>query len=261
MGGAAWYLLNTSPPEEQAGAWDFVAFLNQPEAQVELLTGGSYLPWRPDVLDRPEVQEYFASSMSGRWLEVAARQIDLFETQPARQWQVTDQRPGRQRRDVLGLFNWDETPGVVTVELARLNLPNAERYAVFDYWGNQALAPVSGTLSVDLPRHGCRLLAIRPLLDRPFLLSTSRHVSQGILEVTDEAWDASAKRLTARSQVVAGDAYELRIAAPRSATLVTISPEDAAAGVSIVAAPVNHGLVRVQIRSPISRTVRWCVGF
>lgn len=79
MGGAAWYLLNTSPPEEQAGAWDFVAFLNQPEAQVELLTGGSYLPWRPDVLDRPEVQEYFASSMSGRWLEVAARQIDAID--------------------------------------------------------------------------------------------------------------------------------------------------------------------------------------
>jgi sn-glycerol 3-phosphate transport system substrate-binding protein len=80
MGGAAWYLLNTSPPEVQAAAFDFATFLNSPEAQVKLLTGGSYVPWRLGVLDEPAVQEYFDSSLAGGWLRIAAEQIDAIDT-------------------------------------------------------------------------------------------------------------------------------------------------------------------------------------
>jgi sn-glycerol 3-phosphate transport system substrate-binding protein len=76
MGGAAWYLMNTTPPEVQAAAWDFMTFINSTEAQIQLLTGGSYLPFRTSVLDEPEVVEFFAGSLSGRWLEIAARQIE-----------------------------------------------------------------------------------------------------------------------------------------------------------------------------------------
>lgn len=75
MGGAAWYLMNTTAPEVQAAAWDFVTFLNSTPAQIQLLTGGSYIPWRTSVLDEPEVVEFFSSSLAGRWLEIAARQI------------------------------------------------------------------------------------------------------------------------------------------------------------------------------------------
>jgi sn-glycerol 3-phosphate transport system substrate-binding protein len=76
MGGAAWYLMNTTPDEVQAAAWHFITFINSAEAQIELLVGGSYIPWRTQVLDEPEVTEFFSASLSGRWLEIAARQID-----------------------------------------------------------------------------------------------------------------------------------------------------------------------------------------
>lgn len=76
MGGAAWYLMNTTAPEVQAAAWDFITFINSADAQVELLTGGSFIPWRTAVLDDPVVTDYFASSLAGRWLEIAARQIE-----------------------------------------------------------------------------------------------------------------------------------------------------------------------------------------
>lgn len=79
MGGAAWYLMNTSPPEVQAAAFDFMTFMNDTEAQVELLTGGSYVPWRLGVLDEPAVVEYFKTSLAGLWLEIAATQIDSID--------------------------------------------------------------------------------------------------------------------------------------------------------------------------------------
>ncbi len=76
MGGAAWYLMNTAAPEVQAAAWDYITFLNSTESQIELLTGGSYIPFRTSALDEPAAVDFFGASLSGGWLEVAARQID-----------------------------------------------------------------------------------------------------------------------------------------------------------------------------------------
>jgi sn-glycerol 3-phosphate transport system substrate-binding protein len=79
MGGAAWYLLNTVPDQVQAAAWDFITFINSNEAQVKLLTGGSFIPWRTSTLDDPEVVAYFESGLSGRWLRIAAEQLQRID--------------------------------------------------------------------------------------------------------------------------------------------------------------------------------------
>lgn len=79
MGGAAWYLLNTVPDQVQAAAWDFVTFINSNEAQVKLLTGGSFIPWRSSTLQDPEVVAYFESGLSGRWLRIAAEQLQRID--------------------------------------------------------------------------------------------------------------------------------------------------------------------------------------
>ena len=75
MGGAAWYLTNTGSAEKQAAAWDFMRFLNTPGAQVDLLVGGSYLPYVTAANDEPEAQEFYESSLSGQWLAIANDQI------------------------------------------------------------------------------------------------------------------------------------------------------------------------------------------
>ena len=56
-----------------------------------------------------------------------------------------------------------------------------------------------------------RVLAVRELLDRPQAISTSRHLTQGLLDLSDETWDPASSTLTGTSQVVSGDAYELQI--------------------------------------------------
>src|ERR1700683_2189393 len=92
---------------------------------------------------------------------------------------------------------------------------------------------MTGSIKATLPAHGCLDLAVRPMLALPFVISTSRHITQGMVDVIDEQWDATAKTLSGKSRVVAGDPYELRIVASGAwkPAGVEVSAVDKAAGV------------------------------
>jgi sn-glycerol 3-phosphate transport system substrate-binding protein len=75
MGGAAWYLTDTTADEVQAAAWDFLTFMNTAEAQGEMLIGGSYLPYLVAANDLPAVREFYESGLSGRWLRIANDEV------------------------------------------------------------------------------------------------------------------------------------------------------------------------------------------
>jgi ABC-type glycerol-3-phosphate transport system substrate-binding protein len=77
MGGDAWYVMNTTAPEVQAGAWDFMRFMNSVRAQALNLVGGSYLPWVKAALKDPSVVDYFAGKggVAGRWLKIANDEV------------------------------------------------------------------------------------------------------------------------------------------------------------------------------------------
>ena len=103
------------------------------------------------------------------------------------------------------------------------------------------------------------------MLDRPFLLSTSRHITQGIVDVTNEKWTPSTKLLSGSSKVVAGDDYELRIVAPMKprpwkAVTAKVSTKDKADGVQIKVVQ-ERSEVRATILSPKSREVEWKLEF
>ena len=90
-----------------------------------------------------------------------ARPVDLLETETPRIWLVTDNRGG-QRRDVIGLFNWDDKRSwEVNYPLDRIGLPEARRFVAFDFWGNRLLPPIEGQLKLTLPPASCMILAVR----------------------------------------------------------------------------------------------------
>ena len=70
----------------------------------------------------------------------------------------------------------------------------------FDFWGNQLLPPIEGRLKVTLPPTSCMILAVRPEADHPQVISTSRHVTQGMVDLLEEKWDAATKTLSGRSK-------------------------------------------------------------
>ena len=143
-------------------------------------------------------------------------------------------------------------------------------YHAFDFWANTPLPDFKGEFKAVAEPAACRVIAVRAVEDHPVLLSTSRHVSQGILELKQEKWDAAGKTLSGTSKLVENDPYELRIAGLADGgkqwklASVAVSPEDQAAGVTITAKPVvasEEGLVRVMINSKTGREVKWTIHF
>jgi len=192
------------------------------------------------------------------------RPVDLFETEPARIWLLTDERR-EPRRNVVAIYNWESKVLNLDIACGRLGLPEAPAYVAFDGWANAFIPPFKGRLQTTLPAQTCRILAVRPLLDRPFLISTSRHITQGIVDVMEEVWDGAGQRLSGKSRVVAGDPYELRVVAPPEprnwkAIKAELSADDAVAGAEIRLDQAGPGL-RATIACPVSRTVAWRLTF
>ncbi len=217
--------------------------------------------WLPEL--PPERLDIIRRVIPGH--HVTARPVDLFSSQPPRIWLATDDRAEHQRRDVVGLYNWDKDDESMTVNADELGLPPAEQYVAFDFWNRTLIPPFTKSLTVPVVGHGCRVLAVRPLLARPFLLSTSRHVSQGILEVRDEKWNEETKTLSGTSSVVANDPYELRVVAMApdkvwAVASVQISGLNGAATVPVKYDSEN-GLLRFEFQTPTSGDLTWRIAF
>ncbi len=236
---------------EQARAWGSWIALT---GQLNLVS--EWLPKLP--ADRLDIVK---RSMPNHGL--CGRPVDLFENAFPQIWHLTAGQ-GRARRDVIGLFNWDaKAADSLRVELARLDLPDSGKgtYVGFDYWANKFVPPFTGTLTADVPPSSCRIVAIRPVQDRPQLISTSRHVTQGVIDVLAETWDAAGGVLSGASLVVADDPYELRIVAPTQpkswqAVAARVLTADKAAGVTAVLEQ-SGPRVRVTLTSKTSRKVHW----
>lgn len=71
MGGGVWYLTATTPPEVQAGAWDFMKYVNTIDSQRLWHVEGSYLPSRSDAPEDAQIEEFWTTTRPGDWLSQA----------------------------------------------------------------------------------------------------------------------------------------------------------------------------------------------
>lgn len=184
-----------------------------------------------------------------------ARPVDYLETNNPQIWLAGDRR-----MNLIGLFNWSEkSPTDIVYALGKLGLAKDKTYVAFDFWANTFVAPFQGTLKQTLPGGTCRVLAVKEVADHPQLLSTSRHITQGLIDVIEEAWDAGSKTLSGKSHVVAGDLYELRIALPAGGTWKVKSAKAGDREMK-VGEPADGGL-RVSLTPEASATVEWRIEF
>jgi hypothetical protein len=193
-----------------------------------------------------------------------ARPVDYFDNRFMTTWIVTDTRQSV-RRDVIGVFNFHDGEMKVNESCEqRLGLVPGKTYHAFDFWANEPIPDFTGSFKTQVAPRSCRVIAVRANEGHPVVLSSSRHVTQGIVDITGEVW--LKRKLSATSKVVGNDPYELRIAGltdgGKTWKLVSadISPRDKAAGVT-VSSRESSGLVRVTLQCPQSRDVKWTVQF
>ncbi|MFA6450311.1 MAG: alpha-galactosidase [bacterium] len=167
----------------------------------------TYSEWLPEMpADRTYILQRIMPNHG-----LKARPMDYFESYIPRVWTLTDKRASV-RRDVLGLFNWDsESAATFKFEPEKAGLPAAESYIGFDFWNDKFIEPFT-TIDFEVPKGDCRIIAVKPVADRPQVISSNRHITQGIVDIENESWDGNA--ISGFSDIVGGEAYELRVIAP-----------------------------------------------
>ncbi len=139
---------------------------------------------------------------------LSATPLDLFESTTPALFQLDIARSFESWK-LLGVFNWDDRR-----RRLRVPLPEGEHH-VFDFWTGRYFGAASQEANLGLvPPHGCRLLALRRALDRPQLLSTTFHFTQGALEVEDCSWDEGAGRLAITLRPMPKKGGEVLVVAP-----------------------------------------------
>jgi alpha-galactosidase len=119
---------------------------------------------------------------------VSARPLDLFEHEMPRRLLLPVERDWG-RWWVAGVINWEDRTVQTTVRLADLGLPPG-RYHVFHYWRRRYLGVTDDAVVLTRHQpHETAVLLFKPVSDRPDLLTTTFHVCQGAVEVTDCRWD------------------------------------------------------------------------
>jgi hypothetical protein len=245
----AWYadpdvfIVRAPLPLEQARAW----------ATLQGLTGQAAL-----MSDRlVDLSSDRVELMKRVYPAVDIRPLDLFSSdRNKRIWDLKVNHLGREY-DVVGVFNFDETKSVSSyVAWKDLGLPEDRLIHVFNFWNKEYLGAWEKGISVDLMPASTRVFALMPASDQVQLVSTSRHITQGWVDLISQS--IRGNRYAGKSRLIANDPYHLWFAFPPGKNFAIKSARAGSLPVRIV----NHqGWGEVEIRSPVTTEVSWEVRF
>ncbi len=191
------------------------------------------------------------------------RPLDLFPS--ARNKRIWDLKINHLDRayDVVGVFNFDKNKAEqILLKWKELGLPDDQRVHVFDFWNKEYLGDWPEGMVVDAAPTSCRVLTLLPDNGRIQLISTSRHITQGWVDLTALDENKAGDVFTGTSNVVKNDPYELRFVFPRG-TNYLVKHAVARAGLRKLPVQIfNHqGWAAVRITSPKTGEIKWEVQF
>jgi hypothetical protein len=194
-----------------------------------------------------------------------ARPVDFFEHPTASIWLLSDKEPNPDRQ-IVAFYNIVPYKKTISDTFVRIGLDPAKEYIGFDFWENKLAGPFKNRMEESLNPGQCRILAVLPMPDHPRLLSTSRHITQGMVDCLEETWDSSKRELRCRNRLIAADPCEMRIYLPEkngpwNPGKPLLSQEDVAAGVTLGAVSRDGNLLRFTVTSPQGSDVSWSLGF
>jgi len=157
--------------------------------------------------------------------------IDARHGRPICPWWMLEVNRPFESWTVLGRFNFakGEGLGAVRVSFRDLGLEAGE-HIVYEFRTGKLLGTFrSGFEAPAQPARSVRLYAIRERRPYPQVVSTSRHISQGGVDLESVHWRHRGGVLTGRSRVVKGDPYLVTIHVPERYRFVkaTVDGEEA----------------------------------
>jgi len=157
---------------------------------------------------------------------------------------------------MLAAVNWEDEPRELRLALADHGLRGP--LAAYDVWRDARLADLGARLALSLGPHACTVLSLRRPRRAPFVLGSTRHVVQGLLDLEDERWDGRRRVLSARSTLLDGRPYAVTVAVPRGfeAGEVRADPDT-----DVALETADGGAVRLVFPAPPREGVDWEIAF
>lgn len=182
--------------------------------------------------------------------------IDADQTGNVCPWWLNEIDRPFEHWNVLTRMNWsgNKLPAV-HVRFADLGLDTAKEYLIYEFWTKKFIGVRKD--SFDAPASepkDTKTYAIREKLDRPQIVSTNRHISQGGVDLESVEWKNAS--LQGCSRVVVGDRYELAVYVPTGYSL-----ESATIGGKPAEIASNGQLVRISATPTTTMTVAWKLAF
>ena len=176
---------------------------------------------------------------------------------PFERWSVLARIQWAQKRKKEWKFDNHGLPAQ-EVKFADLGLPADREYLVFEFWGQKYLGKHKGSFPAPAmdENTGMHVFAIREAREHPWVLSTTRHLSQGGVSLKAETWDAARKVLAGTSKVVVGDPYALTVHVPARYRLTRAE----VVGEKVQTA-AGQETVAVQIVPSATKTITWTLTF
>ncbi len=159
--------------------------------------------------------------------------------------------------NVLHRLNWsDAAAAPQRIHFKNIGLDETKEYIVHEFWTDRTLGIFQGSFEAPaIDPMGLHSFAIREKSDRPQLVSTNRHLSQGAADLETLAWQ-NPKNLTGRSRVVAGDRYVLTLHVPDDHTIHSASFDGQAAEITS-----NGTTARIAFLPHATDSVAWSIQF
>ncbi|MBM4093956.1 MAG: hypothetical protein FJ276_31800 [Planctomycetes bacterium] len=144
------------------------------------------------------------------------------------------------------------------VAFADLGLPADREYVVFEFWTQTFLGKFKGSFTAPAmdDNTGMQVFAIREARVHPWVLSTTRHISQGGVDLLDAKWDGGANTLSGKSAVVVGDPYVLTVHLPGGFRLASAQVSGEKAEIAN-----QKETATIRIVPSATKTVEWKMAF
>jgi len=183
------------------------------------------------------------------WLQEIDRPFDHWSVLARIQW-------GEKEKD-KHVYHFKGAPQQ-EITFADLGLPADREYLVFEFWNQKYVGKFAGSFTAPAMDNntGMDVFAIREARPHPWVLSTTRHISQGGVSLLDVKWDGGAKTLAGKSAVVIGDPYVMTVHLPQGYRLKTAEAD----GEKVEFANQKE-TATVRIVPSATRTVEWKVTF
>jgi hypothetical protein len=144
----------------------------------------------------------------------AAVPVDLFDTDVPTTFVLHVERPFA-AWSVVAFFNPElETAVERRFPLSRLGLDAGKTYLAFDFWKQRFIGEIVNEVGVTVEPGSVTLLALHVATGTPQLLSTSRHVTQGAIEIEDVRWNETERALSGISTGPPQSAHDVFVYVP-----------------------------------------------